>query len=108
MPARPLGEATAAESSSISPCFRRTLTAAQPILGQQCAAVDRSSFATKAVSTGAAAAAVAVSATPAMEVVRVPALSDNYVWLLHEPKSNLTAVVDPAELEPVNRVLKER
>lgn len=48
------------------------------------------------------------SASPAMEVVRVPALSDNYIWLLHEPKSNLTAVVDPAEVEPVNRVLKER
>jgi hydroxyacylglutathione hydrolase len=43
-----------------------------------------------------------------MEVVRVPALSDNYIWLLHEPNSHLTAVVDPAEVEPVNRVLKER
>lgn len=61
-----------------------------------------------AVSAGAAAEAVSVSATQAMEVVRVPALSDNYVWLLHEPKQGLTAVVDPAEVEPVNRVLKER
>lgn len=43
-----------------------------------------------------------------MEVVRVPALSDNYVWLLHEPKSGLTAVVDPAEAPPVNAALKER
>jgi hypothetical protein len=43
-----------------------------------------------------------------MEVVRVPALSDNYVWLLHEPQSGLTAVVDPAEVPPVNAALKER
>lgn len=63
---------------------------------------------TAAVSAGAAAAAVSVSASPAMEVVRVPALSDNYIWLLHEPKSDLTAVVDPSEVDPVNRVLKER
>lgn len=66
------------------------------------------SFRTTAVSPAAAAAA-SVSATPdKMEVVRVPALSDNYIWLLHEPKSNLTAVVDPAEVEPVNKVLQER
>jgi hydroxyacylglutathione hydrolase len=43
-----------------------------------------------------------------MEVVRVPALSDNYVWLLHEPSSGLTAVVDPSEAPPVNVALKER
>jgi hydroxyacylglutathione hydrolase len=43
-----------------------------------------------------------------MEVVRVPALSDNYVWLLHEPSSGLTAVVDPAEVLPVNAALRER
>lgn len=51
----------------------------------------------------------AASAVPEkMEVVRVPALSDNYVWLLHEPKSNLTAVVDPSEVDPVNKALQER
>jgi hydroxyacylglutathione hydrolase len=43
-----------------------------------------------------------------MEVVRVPALSDNYIWLLHEPRSNKTAVVDPAEAGPVNKVLQEK
>lgn len=49
-----------------------------------------------------------VSATKAMEVVRVPALSDNYVWLLHEPKSGKTAVVDPAEAPPVTAALQQR
>lgn len=49
-----------------------------------------------------------VSATDALEVVRVPALSDNYVWLLHEPKSGKTAVVDPAEVPPVNAALEQR
>lgn len=31
-----------------------------------------------------------------LEIVRVPVLNDNYVWLAHEPSQNLTAVVDPA------------
>ncbi|WIA41832.1 hypothetical protein OEZ86_009162 [Tetradesmus obliquus] len=53
-------------------------------------------------------ATLASPSTSSMEVVRVPALSDNYVWLLHEPKSGLTAVVDPAEAPPVNAALKER
>jgi hydroxyacylglutathione hydrolase len=35
-----------------------------------------------------------------MEIVRVPALSDNYIWLVHEPRSGETAVVDPAEAAP--------
>ena len=37
----------------------------------------------------------------AIEVVRIPVLSDNYVWLVHEPVSGDTAVVDPAVAEPV-------
>ena len=36
-----------------------------------------------------------------LEVVRIPALADNYVWLLHEPLSGKTVVVDPAEAAPV-------
>jgi hydroxyacylglutathione hydrolase len=32
-----------------------------------------------------------------MQVVGVPALSDNYIWLLHDPVSNHTAVVDPGD-----------
>ncbi len=31
-----------------------------------------------------------------LEIVRIPVLNDNYVWLAHEPEQNLTAVVDPA------------
>ena len=31
-----------------------------------------------------------------LEIVRIPVLNDNYVWLAHEPVQNLTAVVDPA------------
>lgn len=37
----------------------------------------------------------------ALEVVRIPVLSDNYVWLVHEPKSRETMVVDPAVAPPV-------
>jgi hydroxyacylglutathione hydrolase len=36
-----------------------------------------------------------------VEIVRVPALSDNYVWLVHDHASGETAVVDPAEAGPV-------
>ena len=36
-----------------------------------------------------------------VEIVRIPALSDNYVWLVHEPASAETIVVDPAEAGPV-------
>jgi hydroxyacylglutathione hydrolase len=37
----------------------------------------------------------------ALEIIRIPALSDNYVWLVHEPDSREMMVVDPAAAEPV-------
>ena len=37
----------------------------------------------------------------ALEVVRVPVLADNYVWLVHDPVSGETVVVDPGEARPV-------
>jgi hydroxyacylglutathione hydrolase len=37
----------------------------------------------------------------ALEIVRIPVLSDNYVWLVHEPVSKATMVVDPAVADPV-------
>ena len=33
-----------------------------------------------------------------LEIVRIPALSDNYIWLAHEAVSGETTVVDPAEM----------
>lgn len=39
--------------------------------------------------------------SPMLEVVRIPVLSDNYVWLLHDPTSHETVVIDPAVAEPV-------
>jgi hydroxyacylglutathione hydrolase len=36
-----------------------------------------------------------------LEIVRIPVLSDNYVWLVHEPRSGETIVVDPSVAEPV-------
>jgi hydroxyacylglutathione hydrolase len=36
-----------------------------------------------------------------MEIVRIPALSDNYIWLVHEPESGETMVVDPAVADSV-------
>ncbi|QIK78542.1 hydroxyacylglutathione hydrolase [Sphingomonas piscis] len=34
-----------------------------------------------------------------LEVVAVPAFSDNYIWLVHDPASGETAVVDPGDGE---------
>lgn len=42
-----------------------------------------------------------------MRVNLLPALSDNYIFLLHDPKQNIAAVVDPAEAQPVLRRLEE-
>ena len=36
-----------------------------------------------------------------LEIVRIPALSDNYIWLVHDADSGETMVVDPAEAGPV-------
>ncbi len=43
-----------------------------------------------------------------LEVVRIPVLSDNYIWLVHEPDSGATAVIDPAVAEPVLAVAARR
>jgi len=43
-----------------------------------------------------------------LEVVRVPALTDNYLWLVREPESGCVAAVDPAEAAPIERALAER
>ncbi len=41
-------------------------------------------------------------------IEQIPALSDNYVYLLHEPNTGATAVVDPAAAEPVQAALAAR
>jgi hydroxyacylglutathione hydrolase len=37
----------------------------------------------------------------ALEIVGVPAFSDNYIWLMHDSASGETVVVDPGEAGPV-------
>ena len=36
----------------------------------------------------------------ALEIVPVPAFNDNYIWLVHDPDSGETAVVDPGDAAP--------
>jgi hydroxyacylglutathione hydrolase len=36
-----------------------------------------------------------------LEIVRIPVLSDNYVWLVHDPASGETMAVDPSVAAPV-------
>jgi hydroxyacylglutathione hydrolase len=36
-----------------------------------------------------------------LEIVPVPVLTDNYVWLVHEPRSGETVAVDPSVADPV-------
>jgi len=43
-----------------------------------------------------------------VEVLGVPVLADNYVWLAHDTESGDTAVVDPAVAEPVIEAAAER
>jgi hydroxyacylglutathione hydrolase len=42
-----------------------------------------------------------------MQIYRLPAFSDNYVFLLYDSQRNLAAVVDPADATPVLQKLKE-
>jgi hydroxyacylglutathione hydrolase len=37
----------------------------------------------------------------ALDIVRIPVLADNYVWLVHDAQSKDTVVIDPAVAEPV-------
>jgi hydroxyacylglutathione hydrolase len=43
-----------------------------------------------------------------VEIVRIPVLSDNYVWLMHDAASGETVVIDPAVAEPVLEAAAER
>lgn len=52
--------------------------------------------------------AAAAVAQGQLEIERVPCLSDNYSWLLHEPQQGVTAVVDPAEVAPVVAALEAK
>jgi hydroxyacylglutathione hydrolase len=45
---------------------------------------------------------------PPLEIALVPLLKDNYGYLLHEPRSGLTAVLDPSEAEPVLEAVAAR
>lgn len=45
--------------------------------------------------------------TPSLDIVRVPAFNDNYLWLLHEATGRV-AVVDPGDAAPVLAALAER
>ena len=43
-----------------------------------------------------------------LEIEQIPVLRDNYIYLLHDPDSHTTAVVDPALAEPVQARLEAR
>lgn len=43
-----------------------------------------------------------------IEIVQIPVLQDNYIYLLHEPGGWATAAIDPALAEPVLEVLDAR
>lgn len=42
-----------------------------------------------------------------MHIHRLPALSDNYIFLLHDAVQNIAAVVDPADATPVLHTLEQ-
>ncbi len=46
-----------------------------------------------------------VAAMPGLQIHQIPVLSDNYVYLAHDPETEATAVVDPAVARPVLEAL---
>jgi hydroxyacylglutathione hydrolase len=42
-----------------------------------------------------------------MKIHRIPVLTDNYIFLLHDPETGTAAIVDPAVAEPVLQLLQE-
>ncbi len=42
-----------------------------------------------------------------LSIVRLPAYTDNYIWMLHDVESRKTAVVDPGQTQPVLDALHE-
>ncbi len=42
-----------------------------------------------------------------MQIYRLPAFTDNYIFLLHDPAQNIAAVVDPGDFQPVMHKLQE-
>lgn len=43
-----------------------------------------------------------------LEIIHIPVLNDNYIYLIHDPESGETAVVDPALARPVLDVLNKK
>jgi hydroxyacylglutathione hydrolase len=43
-----------------------------------------------------------------LQIEQIPVLSDNYVYLVHEARAGVTAVVDPAVAEPVSERLEAK
>lgn len=43
-----------------------------------------------------------------LNIIQIPVLTDNYIYLLHDETSGETAAVDPAVAEPVLAVLKQK
>ena len=75
--------------------LRRTLIAAP-------GAPSSSSF------TASASSSPAAATTGEMEVYQFPCLQDNYSFLLHDPSTGATAVVDTPEVAPIEAALKEK
>lgn len=53
-------------------------------------------------------AAAAETCTAGLTVVRVPCLNDNYGWLIHDPATKSTAVVDTPEAKPYQDEMAKR
>ena len=43
-----------------------------------------------------------------LEIIQIPVLDDNYIYLIHDPVQGVSGVVDPALAEPVIAALAER
>lgn len=46
-----------------------------------------------------------MNTTPETQIVPVACLKDNYAYLIHDPQTDFTAVIDPSEAPPIERAL---
>ncbi|HEX4044055.1 MAG TPA: hydroxyacylglutathione hydrolase [Gammaproteobacteria bacterium] len=49
-----------------------------------------------------------LSTKPAKQIIPIPALKDNYIWMLSDPTNKNVWIVDPGEARPVINVLKSQ
>ena len=92
---------------------RRTFLSSSRASASSSASATASKGRVDALMASSASTTQAENASPArthngLTVLRVPVLNDNFSWLVHDEETGATAVVDPAEVDPIVQALEAR